>query len=153
MMTVSVTRKSRIPTVIKKLDRARISILYGQAGYLRKVARNSIKSAKKRSKRNPQGQVSKPGGTPLNHRGKAGIRRTISFKVDRVRGFAVVGYEKGKQPAIAKALEVGGATRWVQKKRSGTGRIKARPVMKPGLRASLQKFRKIRTEEFRKALR
>jgi|GEM_PF-1971671 len=148
---VSVTRKSRIPKVIKQLNAARTKILYGQAGYLRKVARSSIKSASRSKKK--RGVSSQPGSTPLNHRGGAGIRRTISFQVDRLRGFAVVGFERGRNPGIPKALERGGTTRAVSFRKVRTQRIAARPVMKPGLKRSIQKFRQIARDEFRKCFR
>lgn len=148
---VAVTRKSRIPKVVKQLNSARIRILFQNAGYLRRVARSSIKSASRSKKK--RGVSSQPGSTPLNHRGGAGIRRTISFQVDRIRGFAVVGYERGRNPGIPKALERGGTTRAVSFRKMRTQRIAARPVMKPGLRKSIQKFRQITRDEFRKALR
>ncbi len=154
-ISTKITRESRIPLIRKKIATAKSRILFRQAGYLRKVARNKISKGKRPRKKDKRKgsarlgvEISAPGAAPMYHSNR-GIKRTISFAVDRARGVAVIGYERGTNPAIPKALERGGTTSGSY----GPQRVRARPLMRPSLRSSRATFKKIVKDEFTKIWR
>lgn len=135
--SVKVTRKTRIPTIAKRLASASTRTLMQQAAYLRKVARSQVKKRKKSSA---------PGSPASDH---GFYKRSLTFAVDRARGFAVIGPENKGNKSIPIALELGGTSR----SKKGRQRVQARPLMRPSLAKSITKFKKIRTDNFGKAMR
>lgn len=126
-VTVKTTRKSRISAITKKIAAATLKSLYQQSAYVRKIARNSIKKGRKKTKKGRSQQaaqgteVSRPGSPPMWH-GSPGtsIKRTIGFAVNPTNRTSVVGYATGGNNSIPIALERGGSAKWRTKTASGT---------------------------------
>lgn len=129
--------------ILREIDRGTRKALGHAGGYVRKVARNSMKPGE-------SGEVSAPGDPPLAH-GNQLLRRGIWYAASGVRGArsVVVGPVKLNTPTDAPSvLEFGGTTvreGW-SRDRNAKGhslrrekrvvRIAARPYMAPALEKS-----------------
>ena len=110
-----------------------------QAQYVRRVAMNSIKRARKNSGR------SRPGSPPLSHTGA--LKNWIRYAWDPASRTAVVGPVRLKHFRAPRALEHGGVSKWIKRTRgfwaSGYQRVRARPFMRPALVRALPRMRAI----------
>jgi hypothetical protein len=131
--------------VLKGMSRAERKVLSRFGAFVRQSARQSIRRAP--SQRKPQGGTksrraarnsSLPGRPPLSHTGL--LKKHIYFIYDPQRKSVVIGPARlNKQTAGAlEALEYGGVTQLVTKKKSRQIDIAARPFMRPAFDQELK---------------
>lgn len=136
---ISVVRiKSHITRALKYYNTRHRICVTRQAQFVRRVAMNSIKSAK-------SGSISRPGGPPVSHTGA--LKNWIRYAWERSSGTAVIGPVRLKHFRAPRALEYGGVSKWMRRTaffwRAGYQRVQARPFMRPALRRSLPRMRAI----------
>lgn len=146
--------------VVREVNRARRKALFGAAAYIRRVARTSMKRAKRKSvgplKRDSRGKFlagrkvrvgSKPGNPP--HTREGSVRNLLKFAHDSAAGSMVIGPEyapkasnRQTRTTIPNVLEFGGVVRPPRAKRKPgqrrtrrrrAVRIARRPFMRPAL--------------------
>lgn len=114
------------PKVQRAVDRAKRQVLSRAGAFIRTTARHSIRKRK---------GSAPPGTPPHSHEGS--LRRLILFGYDRRSDSVVVGPVGFKKSVAPRALEHGGATVVVSRRRgrlqSRKVKIAARPYMAPAL--------------------
>lgn len=126
------------PAVTRLIDRKTQRILARQGGYVRTVARNSMKRRR----------GSSPAGSPPNvHEG--GLKRGTFFALEPRRRVVVIGPVAFRNSSAPAALEHGGFSRGRGRKKQY---IRARPFMRPALHnpGTRQALRRIIREEGRR---
>lgn len=114
------------PKVIRAVDRAKRQSLSKGGAFIRQAARTSLR---------PRKGSSRPGNPPFSHEGS--LRRLILFGYDRRSDSVMVGPVGFRKSVAPRALEHGGATVVVSRRRgrlqSRKVKIAARPYMAPAL--------------------
>jgi len=121
MIAFKVKDRSEIPKLLRKARRANIQSMHHAAGYLRKVAKNSIK--------NKPGPSEAP-APPHTHTKR--LKHAILYAVEPGRQSAVIGTDVRKFGKAGKPHEHGG--------RYMGQTFKRRPFMRPALLATIPKL-------------
>ena len=122
MIGMRCTQKMNPERVIRAKARAQRKVLFRQGGYVRTVARRSVKL------RADPGIKSPPGSPPFTHQEHT-LRNAILFAVERVS--AVVGGTRSRIGRIAHTHEFGGVEPATKTK--PRRRYPPRPIMGPAL--------------------
>lgn len=128
--------------VIAAMDAATKAALSKAGAFIRRSAKSSIRKRK---------AVSDPGSPPSSHEGS--LKRLLYFAFDKSTKSVVVGPEAFGVGIVPAALEYGGTSTTVRRRRGQkvvvTTKVRARPFMLPALEAN----RSVIPEQFRNSIK